>query len=65
MWTLGDPMDCSPPGYSVHGIFQARILEWVAISPPGDFPHAGIEPESLASPAFAGLGAGPGESLYH
>ena len=30
--TLGDPMDCSPPGSSVHGIFQARILEWVAIS---------------------------------
>ena len=27
-----DPMDCSPPGFSVHGIFQARILEWVAIS---------------------------------
>ena len=26
------PMDCSPPGSSVHGIFQARILEWVAIS---------------------------------
>ena len=25
------PMDCSPPGSSVHGIFQARILEWVAI----------------------------------
>ena len=30
--TLCDPMDCSPPGFSVHGIFQARILEWVAIS---------------------------------
>ena len=30
--TLCDPMDCSPPGSSVHGIFQARILEWVAIS---------------------------------
>ena len=29
--TLCDPMDCSPPGSSVHGIFQARILEWVAI----------------------------------
>ena len=29
---LSDPMDCSPPGSSVHGIFQARILEWVAIS---------------------------------
>ena len=27
-----DPMECSPPGLSVHGIFQARILEWVAIS---------------------------------
>ena len=30
--TLCDPMDCSPPGSSIHGIFQARILEWVAIS---------------------------------
>ena len=30
--TLCDPMDCGPPGSSVHGILQARILEWVAIS---------------------------------
>ena len=30
--TLCDPMDCSPPGLSVHGILQARMLEWVAIS---------------------------------
>ena len=30
--TLCDPVDCSPPGYSVHGILQARILEWIAIS---------------------------------
>ena len=30
--TLHDPMDCSPPGSSVHGISRARILEWVAIS---------------------------------
>ena len=29
--TLRDPMDCSPPGSSVHGIFQARVLEWGAI----------------------------------
>ena len=29
--TLHDPMDCSPPGSSVHGTFQARVLEWVAI----------------------------------
>ena len=30
--TLRNPMDCSPPGSSVHGIFQARVLEWVAIA---------------------------------
>ena len=30
--TLRDPMDCSPPGSSVHRIFQARVLEWVAIA---------------------------------
>ena len=30
--TLCDPMGCSPPGSSVHGIFQARVLEWVAIA---------------------------------
>ena len=30
--TLCDPMDCTLPGFSVHGISQARILEWVAIS---------------------------------
>ena len=29
--TLWDPMDCGPPGSSVHGILQARIMEWVAI----------------------------------
>ena len=30
--TLSDPMDCSPPGSSVYGIFQARVLEWGAIA---------------------------------
>ena len=30
--TLHDPMDCSPPGSSVHGAFQARVLEWGAIA---------------------------------
>ena len=30
--TLRDPMDCSLPGFSVHGIFQARVLEWGAIA---------------------------------
>ena len=30
--TLSDPMDCSLPTFSVHGIFQTRVLEWVAIA---------------------------------
>ena len=50
--TLSDPRDCSPPGSSVLGILQARILEWVAI--PGDLPDPGIEPAFLTSPAFVG-----------
>ena len=33
---LCDPMDCSPPGSSVHGIFQAVEMEWVAVSPSGE-----------------------------
>ena len=46
--TLCDPMDCSPPGSSVHGICQARILEWVAFpfsrasSQPRDHTHVSI-----------------------
>ena len=39
------PVDCSPPSSSIHGILQARILEWVAISL-GDLPDPGIEPRS-------------------
>ena len=41
-----DPMDCSPPVSSVHGILQTRTLEWVAILQ-GIFPHPGIKPRSL------------------
>ena len=47
-------MDCSQPDSSVHGILQARILEWVAIPSSRDLPNSGIEPESLMSPALAG-----------
>ena len=36
--TLSDPMDCSLPGSSVHGIFQARVLEWVAIAFSENYP---------------------------
>ena len=43
--TLCDPMDCSLPGSSVHEIFQAWVLEWVAFPPPGDLPNLGIEPK--------------------
>ena len=43
--TLCDPVDRSPPGSSVHGILQARILEWVAISfSKGIFPTQGSNP---------------------
>ena len=41
--TLWDPM-----GYPVHGILQARILDWVAFSSPGDLPNEGIEPRPLS-----------------
>ena len=51
--TLCDSMDYSPPGFSVHGILQARILEWVAFLSPGDdLPNPGLKPMSLASPAL-------------
>ena len=42
--TLCNPMDYSRLGSSVHGIFQARILEWVSISCCRDLPDPGIEP---------------------
>ena len=49
--TFWNPMDCSPSGFSVHEISQARILEWVAFPSPGDVPDPGIKP---TSPALAG-----------
>ena len=52
--TLCNPMFYNPPGSSVHGISQARILEWVVISFSRDLPDPGIKPESLASPVLAG-----------
>ena len=46
--TLCDPMDCSPPGSSVHGISEAGILEWVAIFfYSGELPELGFKPTSL------------------
>ena len=48
--TLCSCMDCSPPGSSAHGIFQARILVWSVLPfpSPGVLPHPGIEPVSRA-----------------
>ena len=40
------PTPCDPMDYTVHGILQARILEWVAFSFPGDLPNLGTEPRS-------------------
>ena len=42
--TLSDPMDCSLPGSSIHGIFQARVLEWGAIAFSNNLP---VHPSSL------------------
>ena len=47
---LCDPMDCSQPGASVHGILQTKLLEWVACPPQGIFPTQGSNPHPL-SPA--------------
>ena len=59
--TLCDTLDCSPPGSSVYGILQARILEWVPFPSPGDLPDLGIEPASLAlAVSFVGR-----QILYH
>ena len=52
--TLCDSVDYNPPGSSVHGIPQARILEWVAMLYSRDLPDPGIKPTSLMSPALAG-----------
>ena len=70
--TLCDPMDCSPPGSSVHRILQARTLEWVAFPPPRGLPNPGIEPNLLhlvhwqagslpLAPPGKPLGRSPGE----
>ena len=57
--TLCDPRDCSLPGSSVHGIFWARILEWVAMGltfpSPGNLANPRIKPVPLTSPPSAAV----------
>ena len=61
--TLCDPMDCNPPGSSIHGIFQARVLEWGAIA------AAAAPPNSLQVPVLVPqakqLTTGQGYILTH
>ena len=47
--TLCEPMNCSLPGFSIHWIVQARVLEWGAFPSPEDLPNPGVE---LGSPAL-------------
>ena len=59
---LWDPVDCSPPGSSVHGILQARILEWVGSVAPGDSPGkpTGVGCYFLLQGIFPTQGLNPG-----
>ena len=50
--TLCDPMDCSPPGSSVYGILQAKIMEWVAMPFFRDLSNPGVEPTFFTSPVL-------------
>ena len=52
--TLCDPVDCNPPGFSVHGILQQEYWSGLPFPPPGDLPNPGIKPASPATPALAG-----------
>ena len=59
--TLFDRVDCSLPGFSVHGILQARMLEWVTISFSRDLPDPGIKPGSPALEADTITSEPPGK----
>ena len=61
--TLCDPMNCSPPGSFVHGILQARILEWVAIPFSRRSFLPGIEPRSPKLQADSLLSEPPGKPI--
>ena len=62
---LCDSVDYRLPSSSVHGILQARILEWVAISFSGDLPDPGIEPRSPALQADALPSESPGKPVLY
>ena len=57
-------MDCRLPGSSIHGILQARILEWVSFPPSGDLPEPGMKPGSPALQADSLLSESLGKLIY-
>ena len=59
--TLCNPMDCSPPGSSVHEILQARILSGLPFPSPEGLPNPGIEPGSPALQVDSLLSESPGK----
>ena len=61
--TLSNPMDCNPPGSSVHGISQARMLE-KSVPSPGDLPDPGIELRPPVLQADSLLSEPPGKAPY-
>ena len=61
---LFEPMDCSPPGSSVHGILQARTLQRVASSLSRDLPDPGIKPGSPTLQADSSLSEPPGKPIH-
>ena len=52
--TVCDPMDCSPPGSSVHGVLRQEYWSGLPCPPSGDLPNPGVEFKSLTSAALAG-----------
>ena len=60
---LCNPMDCNPPGFSVFGILQARILEWLPFPSPGDVPDPAIKPPVSCIGGFFSTKL-PGKSNY-
>ena len=61
IWLFWDPMDCSPPGSSVHGILQARIPEWVTIPFSRGSSQPRVEPRSPALQVFSLPSEPPGK----
>ena len=61
--TLCNPMDCSLPGFSVHEVFRARILEWLPFPSPGNLPDPGIQLRSLTLQADSLPSEPPGNPI--